>query len=166
LFMNAEEQFTSKGRSQNYLTQDNIDSIVAIYEQSSTDTDDMKIAKLSEIIENEFNLNPNQYFTSQTVETHFGEVIINKAVYDEKVKNKRTLKEVAQLSRGVNLPSKNTIKESENGYKVIQLKDVEDGKIDLDSIEVIPVKNAERYMIESGDIIIASRGTAYKVAIV
>src|SRR5699024_5788350 len=45
-------------------------------------------------------------------------------------------------------------------------KDVEEGKIDLDSIEVIPVKNAERYMVESGDIIIASRGTAYKVAIV
>src|SRR5699024_6569874 len=91
---------------------------------------------------------------------------INKAVYDDKVKNKRTLKEIAQLSRGVNLPSKNTIKEGQKGYKVIQLKDVEEGKIDLDSIEVIPVKNAERYMVESGDIIIASRGTAYKVAIV
>ena len=40
------------------------------------------------------------------------------------------------------------------------------GKIELESIEVIPVKNAERYMVESGDIIIASRGTAYKVAII
>src|SRR5699024_2383211 len=117
-------------------------------------------------IEGEFNLNPNQYFTSQTVETQFGDVIINKAVYDDKVKNKRTLKEIAQLSRGVNLPSKNTIREGKKGYKVIQLKDVEDGKIDLESVEEIPVKNADRYMVESGDIIIASRGTAYKVAIV
>ena len=166
LFINAEEQSTSKVRSQHYLTQDNIETIVAMYERSSTDTDDVKIAKLPEIIENEFNLNPNQYFTSQTVETQFGDVIINKAVYDEKVKNKRTLKEIAQLSRGVNLPAKNTIKEGQKGYKVIQLKDVEDGKIDLESIEVIPVNNAERYMVESGDIIIASRGTAYKVAIV
>ncbi|PAE29202.1 hypothetical protein CHI07_09990 [Paenibacillus sp. 7884-2] len=166
LFINAEEQSTSKGRSHHYLTQDNIDSIVAMYEHSSTDTEDVKIAKLPEIIENDFILNPYHYFTSQTVETPFGEVIINKAVYDDKVKNKRTLKDIAQLSRGVNLPSKNTIKESENGYKVIQLKDVEDGKIDLESIEVIPVKNADRYLVESGDIIIASRGTAYKVAIV
>lgn len=166
LFINAEEQFTSKGRSQHYLTQENIDSIVAMYEQSSTNTEDVKVATLTEIIESEFNLNPNHYFTSQTVETQFGDVIINKAVYDEKVKNKRTLKEIAQLSRGVNLPSKNTIKEGQKGYKVIQLKDVEDGKIDLESIEVIPVNNAERYMVESGDIIIASRGTAYKVAIV
>lgn len=166
LFINAEEQLTVKGRSQNYLTQENIDSIVAMYEQSSTNTDDVKIANLQEIIENEYNLNPNHYFTSQTVETQFGDVIINKAVYDKKVKNKKTLKEIAQLSRGVNLPAKNTIKEGQKGYKVIQLKDVEDGKIDLESIEVIPVKNAERYMVESGDIIIASRGTAYKVAIV
>ena len=166
LFINAEEQFTSKGRSQNYLTQENIDSIVAMYEQSSTDTEDVKVANLTEIIESEFNLNPNHNFTSQTVETQFGDVIINKAVYDEKVNNKRTLKEIAQLSRGVNLPSKNTIKEGQKGYKVIQLKDVEDGKIELESIEVIPVKNAERYMVESGDIIIASRGTAYKVAII
>lgn len=166
LFINAEEQFTSKGRSQNYLTQENIDSIVAMYEQSSTDTEDVKVANLTEIIESEFNLNPNHYFTSQTVETQFGDVIINKAVYDEKVKNKRTLKDIAQLSRGVNLPAKNTIKEGQKGHKVIQLKDVEDGKIDLESIGVIPVKNAERYMVESGDIIIASRGTAYKVAIV
>ncbi|WP_062351191.1 N-6 DNA methylase [Bacillus kwashiorkori] len=166
LFINAEEQSTSKGRSQHYLTQNNIETIVAMYEQSSTDTEDVKIANLSEIIENEFNLNPNHYFTSQTVETQFGDVIINKAVYDEKVKNKRTLKEIAQLSRGVNLPAKNTIKEGQKGYKVIQLKDVEDGKIDLEGIEVIPVKNAERYLVEIGDIIIASRGTAYKVAIV
>lgn len=57
-------------------------------------------------------------------------------------------------------------KEGQKGYKVIQLKDVEDGKIDLESIEATQVKNAERYMVESGDIIIASRGTAYKVAIV
>src|SRR5699024_2745658 len=141
LFINAEEQSTSKVRSQHYLTQDNIETIVAMYERSSTDTDDVKIAKLPEIIENEFNLNPNQYFTSQTVETQFSDVIINKAVYDEKVKNKRTLKEIAQLSRGVNLPSKNTIKEGQKGYKVIQLKDVEDGKIDLEGIEEIPVKN-------------------------
>ncbi|MUK88201.1 N-6 DNA methylase [Ornithinibacillus sp. L9] len=166
LFINAEEQFTSRGRSQNYLTQDNIDSIIAMNEQSSTDTEDVKIATLPEIIESEFNLNPNHYFTSQTVDTQFGEVIINKAVYDDKVKNKRTLKEVAELSRGVNLPSKNTIKEGQKGYKVIQLKDVENGKIDLESVEVIPVKNADRYLVESGDIIIASRGTAYKVAIV
>lgn len=166
LFINAEEQSTSKVRSQHYLTQENIEKIVAMYEQSSTDTEDVKVANLTEIIESDFNLNPNHYFTSQTVETQFGDVIINKAVYDEKVKNKRTLKEIAQLSRGVNLPAKNTIKEGQKGYKVIQLKDVEDGKIDLESIEVIPVNNAERYMVESGDIIIASRGTAYKVAIV
>lgn len=166
LFINAVEQSTSKVRSQHYLTQDNIETIVSMYDRSSTDTDEVKIAKLPEIIENEFNLNPNQYFTSQTVETQFGDVTINKAVYDEMVKNKRKLKEIAQLSRGVNLPAKNTIKEGQKEYKVIQLKDVEDGKIDIESIEVIPVKNAERYMVESGDIIIASRGTAYKVAIV
>lgn len=46
LFINAEEEFTSRGRSQNYLTQENIDSIVALYEQSSTDTEDVKIASL------------------------------------------------------------------------------------------------------------------------
>lgn len=166
LFINAQEQFTSRGRSKNYLTQENIDSIVALYEHSSTDTEDVKIAKLPEIIESEFILNPYHYFTNQTVETQFGDVIINKSVYDDKVKNKRTLKEIAQLSRGINLPAKNTIKEGQKGYKVIQLKDVEDGKIDLESVEVIPVKNADRYMVESGDIIIASRGTAYKVAIV
>lgn len=166
LFINAEEQFTSRRRFQNYLTQENIDSIVAVYEHSSTDTEDVKIAKLPEIIESEFILNPYHYFTSQTVETQFGDVIINKSVYDNKVKNKRSLKEIAQLSRGVNLPSKNTFKEDQKGYRVIQLKDVEDDKIDLESIELIPVKNADRYMLESGDIIIASRGTAYKVAIV
>lgn len=166
LFINAEEQFTSKDRSHNYLTQGNIESIVAMYEQPSINTEDVKIANLQEIIESEFNLNPNHYFTSQTVETQFGDVIVNKSVYDDNVKNKRTLKEVAQLSRGVNLPSKNTIKKGKEGYKVIQLKNVEYGKIDLESIEVIPVKNANRYMVESGDIIIASRGTAYKVAIV
>ncbi|MDQ0246489.1 type I restriction enzyme M protein [Bacillus fengqiuensis] len=166
LFINAEEQFASSSRSQNYLKQEKIDAIVSMYEQFSAGTEDIKIADSQEIGESEYNLNPNQYFTSKIVESEFGDVLINKALYDSKVKNKKSLKEIAQLSRGVNLPSKNSIKEGKKGYKVIQLKDVENGNINLENIELIPVQNAERYMVQSGDIIIASRGTAFKVAIV
>jgi len=165
-FINAEEQFTSSGRSHSYLAKDNIDAIIAMYEQPTKDTENVKIASIREITEGAFNLNPNHYFTSQTVETQFGDVVIDKAIYDNKVKNKRALKEVAQLTRGVNLPSKKAMMEGEKGYKVIQLKDVENGKIDLGNIDVIPVKNADRYLVEEWDVIIASRGTAYKVAIV
>ncbi|MDN4493097.1 N-6 DNA methylase [Ureibacillus aquaedulcis] len=166
LFTNAEEQYVIGSRTQYYLKQDNIDAIVSTYEQFSTSTKDTKIANLQEIRESQYNLNPNHYFTSQTVESEFGEIVINKALYDKRVDNKKSLKEIAKLSRGVNLPSKNSIKENKKGYKVIQLKDVENGKISLESIEVISVQNAERYKVQSGDIIIASRGTAFKVAIV
>lgn len=60
-----------------------------MYEQYPTDTEDVKIADLLEVMESEVNLNPNHYFISQTVETQFGDVMINKAVYDDKVKNKK-----------------------------------------------------------------------------
>ncbi|CAH0320279.1 N-6 DNA methylase [Priestia megaterium] len=166
LFINAEEQFSKSNRSQNYLNRENIDVIISRYEQFVADTEDTRIADVQEIRENEYILNPNHYFTSHTVESEFGSVVINKSLYDSKVKNKKSLKKIAQLSRGVNLPPKNSINQEENGYKVIQLKDVENGNINLEDIESIPVHNAERYMLQSGDIIIASRGTAFKVAII
>ncbi|KQL57125.1 MULTISPECIES: N-6 DNA methylase [Bacillaceae] len=166
LFINAEDQYTSTGRSQNFLEQKHIEAIVSRYELFTEDTEDAKIADFQEIRQNDYNLNPNQYFTSHTVESEFGNVVFNKALYDSKVENKRALKEIAQLSRGVNLPPKSKVTEGKTGYKIIQLKDVENSTINLDHIQEIPVQNAERYMVQSGDIIIASRGTAFKVAIV
>ncbi|MCY8519182.1 N-6 DNA methylase [Bacillus atrophaeus] len=165
LFINAEDQYSSKGRSQNFLGQNHIETIVSRYE-TFTGNEDVKISDMQEIQQNEYNLNPNQYFTSHTIESEFGNVVINKALYDSKIENKRSLKEIAQLSRGVNLPPKSKLTEGKSGYKVIQLKDVENGIINLYNIEEISVQNAERYMVQSGDIIIASRGTAFKVAIV
>ncbi|MBT2757870.1 N-6 DNA methylase [Mesobacillus foraminis] len=166
LFINAEDQYTSTGRSKNFLEQNHIEAIVSKYETYSGNNEQVKIADFLEIRQNEYNLNPNQYFTSHTVESEFGNVVFNKALYDSKVENKRALKEIAQFSRGVNLPPKRKVMEGKNGYKVIQLKDVENGIINLDNVEEIPVQNAARYMVQSRDIIIASRGTAFKVAIV
>lgn len=166
LFINAENQYSTAGRTQNSLDQNHIEAIVSRYETFLENNEDVKIADFQEIRQNEYNLNPNQYFTSHTIESEFGNVVINKAFYDSKVENKRALKEIAQLSRGVNLPPKSKLTEGKTGHKVIQLKDVENGIINVDHIEEIPVQNAERYMVQSGDIIIASRGTAFKVAIV
>lgn len=39
-------------------------------------------------------------------------------------------------------------------------------KISFSNLETLPIKNIDDYIVQPGDIIIASRGTAFKVAIV
>ncbi|MDG4658207.1 N-6 DNA methylase [Ectobacillus antri] len=163
-FINAEEMFEGT-RSQNILQTKHIDDIVSKYEHYTENGEDSRVVTIEEIRNNEYILNPKQYFTSQTVASEFGEVTINKLAYEKMVKHKKSFKQVADLSRGVNLPSKSMLKEGET-YKVIQLKDVEDGVIYFDNVDDIAVQNAERYTVQAGDILIASRGTAFKVAIV
>lgn len=164
-FINAENWYEST-RSQNYLRPEDIERIVSNYEQFTDNDEDSQVVDYKEIRDNDYVLNPKHYFSSQTVESEFGNVVINKTLYEQKVNKKKSFREIAELSRGVNLPPKTALKEGVRRFKVIQLKDVEDGNIDLVNIDELPIQNIERYTVERGDIIIASRGTVFKVAIV
>ncbi|MDE8674465.1 N-6 DNA methylase [Priestia aryabhattai] len=164
-FINAEDHYKST-RSQNYLREEDIESIVSKYEQFVDNDNDSYIIDYQNIKDNDYVLNPKQYFSNRTVKSEFGNIVINKVLYEEKISDKKPLKNIAELSRGVNLPSKSVIKEGGRKVKVIQLKDVEDGNINLTKIDQIPIQNIERYVVKQGDIIVASRGTVFKVAIV
>src|SRR5690625_214463 len=78
------------------------------------------------------------------------------------------LKNMATFFSGYNVGSKN--KESEKGkYQIVRISDVYDGKLHEAGIARYDIKNnarIEKYMLEKDDVILATRGTSLKVAII
>ncbi|HFJ9508706.1 N-6 DNA methylase [Bacillus paranthracis] len=165
-FILAEDNYGST-RTQKYLRTEDINNIIYLYEEFQNNEVDSRIVNVNEIKEENYVLNPKVYFPQYELSTRIGKVMVNKNEYENSTKDKIKLGDIAKVFRGVNLPSKSAIKANEGkGHKVIQLKDVEDGKIQFDKLDRLPVQNIERYTVQSGDIIISSRGTALKIAVV
>ncbi|PES34151.1 N-6 DNA methylase [Bacillus thuringiensis] len=165
-FILAEDNYGST-RTQKYLRTEDINNIISLYEEFQNNDVDSRIVNMDEIKEENYVLNPKVYFPQYELSTLIGTVIVNKNEYENSVEDKVKLGDIAKVFRGVNLPSKSAIKANEGkGYKVIQLKDIEDGKIQFNKLDRLPVQNIERYTVQSGDIIISSRGTALKIAVV
>jgi type I restriction enzyme M protein len=167
-FINAEGDY-ERTRTQKFLMPEHIDKIVDVLDRFENIERYSRIVPIEEIEENQFDLNPSLYFVNIELETEFGKVLFNRKKYETETKNLVPIREIAEVIRGVNLPSRRQI-ESADGelYPVIQIRDVEDGEIQFEKIDKFPIqtRDLERVTAKPGDILVSSRGTQQKIAIV
>lgn len=166
-FINAEAEY-GRTRTLKFLEEKHVAKIVNTLNDFESEERYSKIVSMEEIDENQYDLNPSLYFENIELETEFGKVEFNRKEY-EKSKNLVKISDIAEVIRGVNLPGKRQIESGEGDvYPVIQIRDIEDGKIQFDRIERFPIKtrDIDRVTAKPGDILVASRGTQQKIAIV
>lgn len=164
-FINAQDH-VEKTRGQNVLRAEDQEKIISAYHNAEEIKQYSMFVSLEDI--EDANLNISHYFTEDNVDSIFGNVLVNKNTYENASTPKVELKELATIIRGMNTPPKKDLEQQEGEYHLLQLADVQDGKIQfqqLDAIDLEPDK-ANTYEVKEGDILLSSRGTAIKIAIV
>ncbi len=166
LFINAEEMATSVSRTKKDLNDENITTIVDIY-------NDMKeideISRLVDIKDLENNLLiPSKYVSkSEVVTDQFGLVKI-KPREMKQLKNIKKFSEIASFYRGINT-STCTLNEENGECRIINLSDVQEGELIIDSIARYDLKSNSKinaYEVQEGDLIISAKGAAIKICII
>ncbi|PES40840.1 N-6 DNA methylase [Priestia megaterium] len=166
LFINAEEEF-QQVRRQRYFSEENIAKITKVFNEGPTldnfskfvDNKDIKDADLlckRYLEENQLDIEP------------FGKIKFSHESFEEMNIEKKALGTLASIYRGMNVTSK--MQESEqHGYKVIKLSDVQTGEVLVNQLTSYSIKNNARidsYKVQEGDVIVSSRGTTIKVAVI
>jgi len=166
LFINAEEMATSVSRTKKDLNDKNITTIVDIYnEMKEID----EISRLVDIKELENNLLiPSKYVSkSEVVTDQFGLVKI-KPREMKQLKNIKKFSDIASFYRGINT-STCTLNEENGECRIINLSDVQEGELIIDSIARYDLKSNSKinaYEVQEGDLIISAKGAAIKICII
>ncbi|MBY0124409.1 N-6 DNA methylase [Bacillus sp. S/N-304-OC-R1] len=167
-FINAEGDY-ERTRTQKFLQQEHISKIAASVEAYENKERYSRIVSINEIAENNFDLNPSLYFVNIELETELGKIVFNKRKYETETKSLVQLDKIAEIIRGVNLPSRRLM-ETPNGevYPVIQIRDIEEGVINFSKVDKFPIqaRDIDRITAKPGDILVSSRGTQQRIAIV
>ncbi|WP_215192713.1 N-6 DNA methylase [Exiguobacterium sp. s7] len=164
-FINAQDH-VEKTRGQNVLRAEDQHKIISAYQNIEEIKQYSMFVSIEDI--EDANLNIAHYFTEDNVDSIFGNVLVNKNTYENASTPKVELKELATIIRGMNTPPKKDLEQQEGDYHLLQLADVQDGKIQfqqLNGIDLEPEK-VNAYEVKEGDILLSSRGTAIKIAIV
>ena len=163
-FINATNQFVKEKRK-NILTQANIDTIVRAY----NDLTNVKNFKIVIPIKNikDSNLNYATYFESNELDSLFGKVEVNKNEYENTFAAYTELNRAGTLFRGIQGKAEDR-PGSLNDYYLVQVSDIQDGQIILETLSpiVIDVNKAVNFQIQEGDLLISSRGSSIKFAVV
>lgn len=168
-FINAEEIFTTvpktTARVTKTLRKHDIEKIVSIYRDMLEVEEVSKFVDVEELDDNM--LLPRKYVAKNEVETdNFGTVKIYPGEF-KKLPNLRKLGEIASFYRGINTTSC-TPKET-GAYKIINLSDVQDGKLNLDTASRYDIETdakVDNYTVKPGDIIVSNKGSAIKISVV
>lgn len=149
-------------RGKNILNDENINTILDIYRNKKNVEEISSIIDLQEI-ENG-NLSPSRY----VVKTEFQSSDYGKVkIYLDKLKTSKTLGDIGNFFRGINVTSKN-VQDPNGNYKIINLADIKNGELDVESLPKYSIENnarVEAYKVEAGDIIISNKGTT-KICII
>lgn len=143
-----------------------IDQILNCYTEWKEDKKLSRILDVIEVRENSYNLLPGSYVQMEDAETIIGSVQIDRSNY-EKSTATMPLKQLAGIYRGLNTAS--SVETDAVQAKVIQLSDVKDGVLNLNTVENYGIKTTtkgEEAEIQRGDVLITSRGIAMKFAVV
>ena len=161
-FINADEIYENVRRGKNVLNDENIDTILDVYRNKKEVEDVSTIVDLKDIVNG--NLSPSKYVVKTEFEsTGYGKV----KIHLDQFKGTKTLGDVGAFYRGINVTSKNV--QAPNGnYKIINLADIKNGELDVDSMVTYSIENnarVEAYKVEAGDIVISNKG-ATKICII
>lgn len=161
-FINADDIYENIRRGKNILNEDNINIILDIYRNKKVVEDISTIVDLKEIVNG--NLSSSKYVVKTKFESSdYGKV----KIYLDKLIVTKTLGDVGSFYRGINVTSKN-VQDPNGSYKIINLADIKNGELDVDSIPSYSIENnarIEAYRVEAGDIIISNKG-ATKICII
>lgn len=156
LFINASEEYEKENRNQNYLTQEHRDKIVNVFKKGLEIDLYSKFVDMNTIRQYKYSLNTKEYIEYEALK--------------DKLKNSIELDTVADILRGVAISNDELeVLKDESGYYYLNLKDIQDGKINYEEDYKIELKKAtweKMFCIKEGDIIITSKGSAFKTALV
>lgn len=165
-FIDASEDF-QKQRGSNQLRTEDIQKIVETFHNGQEVQAYSQFVKISEIEGDSLSI--RKYFEVDDIESLIGTVTVNSKAFMDYGVAKKDLGDAAEVYRGINMPSKQTVKESGKDYKVIQLTDVQNGEIQFETLQTMTIKDskkAQQYMVKKGDVLISSRGTTIKIVVV
>ena len=161
-FIDASDIYTSQRRGKNFLSDENINEILSAY-RNEVDIDGVSKTVWLENI-NDSNISPSRYvFKSEFESEEFGKIKIDL----DKLELSKKIKDIGSTFRGINITNK-TVLDSNGEFKIINVSDVKDNKVNIDEVPNYRIENnarVEAYRVEPGDLIISSRG-ATKVAII
>ncbi|PFQ80876.1 N-6 DNA methylase [Priestia megaterium] len=166
LFIDASEEF-KKGRGRNELRTEDIRKITETFHNGKEIESYSKFVVVDDIDNGVLSI--PKYFEINQIVSKIGIVTVNSKAFKESNVPKKTLNDIALIYRGMNMPTKDNKEEKGETYKIVQLTDVQEGALRLNSLQRIRIKErkkAEQYMIQQGDILISSRGANVKIAIV
>jgi type I restriction enzyme M protein len=167
-FINAEGDY-ERTRTQKFLRQEDICKITDSVDAYEDKERYSRIVSLEEIADNNFDLNPSLYFVNVELETELGKIVFNKRKYETETKSLVPMDKIGEVIRGVNLPSRRQMERTtEDIYPVIQIRDMENGVINFEKVDKFPIqaRDIDRVTAKTGDILVSSRGTQQKNAIV
>lgn len=149
-FINA-QNFSECGRRINVITDENIEKIIKLYK---TDGENSRLVSISEIMEKEYNLEPNKYLYNKIA-------IENGVPFESVIKN---------ITRGAQIKAaeldKIVVTDRETDYQFLMLADIQNGLIN-DNLSYISgvEKNQIKYCLKNNSLIISKNGTPVKTAI-
>lgn len=133
------------------LSQEGIEALGGAFRRFHGEASLSKIVPVREIQQGEYSLYPPAYLTAS--QTFMAETC---------------LKDVATVTRGLQL-SKDHFAVQDGPRYLLNIRDLQDGEIHYETAERLEVNNSlwdEKYRIREDDIILTSKGTALKIAIV
>lgn len=156
LFINARDYRSRLSRNKAAITDEGIEKIIKIYKEGIEEIHFSKFISYEKLKEYGYTLNSNEYL-------EFDEL-------KNTIDNSILLESVAHVTRGVQISKSDMeILSKEPTHYLINVKDIEDGKINYDETVRITNKKPDwigKFDIKADDIIITSKGSAIKMAIV
>jgi len=141
-----------------------IERICEIYRKAEQITGVSTSVNVSELEKNDWVLLPSRYVRNEVIETDYGYYKIVHPTGD----NWTQLHNIGLFYKGINVAPNAKI-DANGEYKIINLADVQEGEVILDSLNVYdisPSVKTSRYEVQPGDLLISSKGTVIKICVV
>ncbi|WP_058953028.1 N-6 DNA methylase [Clostridium tyrobutyricum] len=156
LFINASNYSYRLNRNQHTISIEGINKILECYRDGIEEDGFSKFVHLEKITEFNYTLNPKEYLDFDTLKSLFKESV--------------PLKDIAQIIKGVQVSKEDLEKLSKQPeYYFLNVKNIENGKINYDKNSMLTYKKGDwigKYNIRPNDIVITSKGSLVKIAIV
>lgn len=164
-FVNATEYF-ERDRRKVLFTDEKVQSLSQTYHQKQEVKSLVKMVSLEEI--SDANLNYAPYFSYSEVDSFIGKFEVNKDKYQKSFPDFFKLKNAGSFFKGVTAREEDR-PGTEEDYYLLQMSDVQNGQVILDNLLPIQGKVTTRIkdaQVQEGDILLSSRGSSIKIAVV
>lgn len=156
LFINASGYSYRLNKNQRALSPEGINKVIGYYHHGIEEDDFSKFVELEKIKEYNYTLNPKEYLEFDVLKSTFEDSI--------------ALKDIAEITKGVQVSKEDLEMLSKDPtHYFLNVKDIENGRIKYDESAMLTFKKVDwigKFDIRSDDIILTSKGSTLKMAIV